>query len=138
MAGLDGKGTALKRGDGTTPGEVFTAIASVTNVSGPGLSRDAYDVTAHDSPDKHREFIGGLIDPGEVSIDVNYRPAVHDALIADLEDDDPRNYQIVFPDVGQTTWSFKAVMTGFEPSAPHDDKLTATLTFKVSGKPAIT
>lgn len=136
MAGIDGKGVQLKRGDGTEP-EVFTAIANITNLQGPGLSRNTIDVTAHDSPSKYMEFIGGLIDAGEVSVDVNYNPAVHDTLVNDLEDDDPRNYQIVFPDPAATTWGIAAVMTGFEPSAPVDDKLAATLTLKVSGKPTI-
>ncbi|NUP21612.1 MAG: outer capsid protein Hoc [Streptomyces sp.] len=136
MAGIDGFGTQFKRGDGAGP-EVFTALANVTNVSGPGLSRETIDVTAHDSPDQWMEFIGGLKDGGEVSLDVNYDPADHDALIADFDDDAPRNYQVVFPDVDTTTWAFKAIMTGFEPEAPYDDKLAATLTFKVSGKPTI-
>jgi predicted secreted protein len=136
MAGIDGFGTQLKRGDGAGP-EVFTAIANATSISAPGLSRNTIDVTAHDSPDQYAEFVGGIIDPGEVSIDVNYDPAVHDTLIADLEDTDPRNYQLVFPDAGATTWSFAAVLTGFEATAPFDDKLTASLTYKVSGKPTI-
>lgn len=136
MAGIDGFGTQLKRGDGEGP-EGFTAIANVTNVSGPGLSRDTVDVSAHDSPDKHREFVGSLVDPGEVSIDVNYDPAVHDLLIADLIDEEPRNFQLVFPTTPAATWAFAAVMTGFEPSAPFDDKLTASITYKVSGKPTI-
>ena len=137
MAGLDGFGTLLKRGDGEAV-EVFTAIANATNISGPGLARNTIDVTAHDSPDRHMEFVGGLVDPGEVSIDVNYAPVDHDTLVADLQDEDPRNYQLVFPTTPAATWAFAAVMTGFEASAPYDDKLTATLTFKVSGKPTIT
>ncbi|MFB6517439.1 phage tail tube protein [Streptomyces sp. NPDC056401] len=136
MAGLDGFGTQFKRGDGAGA-EVFSALADVTNVSGPGLSRETIDVTSHGSPDAWMEFIGGLKDGGEVSIDVNYDPANHDDLIDDFDDDAPRNYQIVFPDQDTTTWAFKAVMTGFEPEAPYDDKLSATLTFKVSGKPTI-
>ncbi|MEU6295006.1 phage tail tube protein [Streptomyces erythrochromogenes] len=136
MAGLDGFGTQFQRGDGAGP-EVFTAVADVTNVSGPGLSRETIDVTSHGSPNAYMEFIGGLKDGGEVSIDVNYDPGNHDALIDDFDDDAPRNYRIVFPDADTTTWAFKAVMTGFEPEAPYDDKLAATLTFKVSGKPTI-
>jgi predicted secreted protein len=134
MAGKNAKGTQFKRGDGEAV-ETFTAIASVTNIQGPGLSRNTIDVTAHDSPDNHMEFIGGLIDPGEVSLDINYDPAVHDTLVADLEDEDPRNYQVVFPN--GATWAIKAIMTGFEPGAPIDDKLAATAAFKVSGKPTI-
>ncbi|HEY5836174.1 phage tail tube protein [Streptomyces sp.] len=136
MAGMDGFGTELRRGDGATP-ELFTAIADPTGISGPGLSRETLDVTSHDSPDGWMEFVGGLKDGGEVSIDVNYQPSEHDQLVDDFDDTEPRNYQLVFPDPGQTTWSFAGIMTGFEPDAPYDDKLTATITFKVSGKPTI-
>lgn len=137
MAGRDGFGTLLKRGDGTTPTEVFTAIANPTNISGPNITRNTIDVTAHDSPNRHMEFVGGLINPGEVSIDINYDPDVHDTLVEDLEDEDPRNYQLVFPAPITATWAFSAVMTGFQQTAPYDGKLTATLTFQVSGKPTI-
>ncbi|MGW9249754.1 phage tail tube protein [Streptomyces badius] len=136
MAGMDGFGVQLKRGDGEDP-EVFTAIADITNLSGPGLSRETLDVTSHGSPDGWMEFLGGLKDPGEVSADINYQPALHDTLVADFDDTAPRNYQIVFPDTGATTWSFPAIITGFEPEAPYDDKAAASLTFKVSGKPVI-
>jgi predicted secreted protein len=136
MAGLDAFGTQLQRGDGAGS-ETFTAIASVTNITPPALERETYDVTAHDSPSKWREFIGGLKDGGEVSIDINYDPREHDGLVADLDDDEPRNYKVVWPGT-LGSWAFAAVLTGFEPEAPHDDKLAASLTFKVSGKPTIT
>ncbi|GAA2985333.1 phage tail tube protein [Streptomyces fulvorobeus] len=136
MAGINAFGTLLKRGDGEAV-EVFTAIANATNISGPGLSRKTIDTTAHDSPDKYMEFVGGLVDPGEVSVDVNYDPADHDTLVADLNDVEPRNYQLVFPTTPAATWAIAAVMKGFEPTAPYDDKLTASITFKVSGKPTI-
>ncbi|MEU1194921.1 phage tail tube protein [Streptomyces sp. NPDC005813] len=137
MSGINAFGTQLKRGDGATPSEVFTAIAEATGISGPGLSRETLDVTSHGSPDGWMEFIGGLKDGGEVSVDINYQPAEHDALVDDFEDNDPRNYQLVFPDPDETTWSFKAILTGFEPDAPYDDKLSASLTFKVTGKPTL-
>ena len=138
MSGINAFGTQLKRGDGAGP-EVFTSIADATGISGPGLSRQTLDVTSHGSPDAWMEHIGGLKDGGEVSVDINYQPAVHDLLIADLDDDAPRNYQLVFPDdpTTPTTWSFAAIMTGFEPDAPYDDKLSASLTFKVTGKPTL-
>ncbi|MDX3550984.1 phage tail tube protein [Streptomyces europaeiscabiei] len=137
MSGVDAFGIALKRGDGATPTEVFTAIAKVTNVGGPEIERETYDVTAHDSLDGWREFIGGLKDGGEVSIEVNYDPRVHDDLVADFEDTEPRNYKITFPN-GIGEWAVKLILTGFSQEAPVDDKLSAELTFKVSGKPAIT
>ena len=60
-----------------------------------------------------------------------------DDLIADFGDAEPRDYKVVWPGT-LGTWAFKALLTGFEPEAPHDDKLAASLTFKVSGKPTIT
>jgi predicted secreted protein len=137
MAGLDAFGTQLQRGDGATPTEVFTAIANVTDITPPGIERETYDVTAHDSPEAWREFIGGLKDGGEVEIEVNYDPRDHDALIADFADPNPRNYKVVWPN-SLGNWAFGAILTNFEPEAPHDDKLAASVTFKVSGKPTIT
>jgi predicted secreted protein len=136
MAGIDGFGTLLKRGDGGTP-QVYTAIANPTSITPPGLDRDTYDTTTHGTPNRYRTFIGGLVDGGETSADINYEPAEHDSLMDDFEDAQPRSWQIVFPDDLGTTWTFDAILTGFEPDAPHDDLLTATITLKVSGKPVL-
>ncbi|MGQ5580926.1 phage tail tube protein [Streptomyces sp. ECR3.8] len=136
MAGMDGFGVQLKRGDGAEP-EVFTKIADVTSLNPPNISRETLDVTSHDSVNGWMEFLGSLKDPGEVSADVNYQPDKHDLLVSDFEDATPRNYQIVFPDADATTWEFPAILTAFEPETPYDDKATASLTWKVSGKPTI-
>ncbi|GHH68436.1 putative secreted protein [Streptomyces umbrinus] len=136
MAGLDAFGTQLQRGDGA-PGETFSPIANVTDITPPGIERETYDVTAHDSLEGWREFIGGLKDGGEVEIEVNYDPREHDGLVADFADALPRNYKVVWPGA-LGNWAFGAILTNFEPEAPHDDKLAASLTFKVSGKPVLT
>lgn len=139
MSGIDAFGIALQRGDGVTPTEAFEPIGKVTSLSGPEIERETYDVTSHDSVDGWREFIGGLKDAGEVSAEINYDPRVHDDLIADFEDTEPRSYKMVFPaQAGAGSWTFKAVLTGFSQEAPVDDKLSAELTWKVSGKPTIT
>jgi predicted secreted protein len=139
MAGRDGFGTLFQRGNGAGP-EVFTTIASVTNISGPSRSRETIDVTAHDSPEQWMEFIGGLKDGGEVSLDINYDPGqVSHDLDDDFDDSAPRNYRIVIlPDTeDEHTWSIAGVMTGLEDEFPYDDKMARTLTIKVSGKPLL-
>lgn len=136
MAGLDAYGTKLERSNmAGTP--VFAVVANVTSFGGPEIERETIDVTAHDSPDGWREFVGGLKDGGEVSIEVNYDPREHDLFVADFEDDAPRDYKLTWPNA-LGTWAFKAILTGFSPEAPVDDKLAAELTFKVTGKPTIT
>lgn len=134
-------GTLLQIGDGGSP-ENFTTIAEVANISGPGLSLDAIDVTHHSSTGGWREFVGGLLDGGVVSLDINYDPTdgTHDAstgLIADMVARTVRNFQLVFPDTANTTWSFSALVTGFEPSEPVDNKLAASVTLKISGQPTL-
>ncbi len=136
MAGIDAFGTELRRGDGGSPSEIFTAIGNVGNFSGPGIERDTYDVTAHDSPNRYREFIGGLINGGEVSCEIHYDPDKHDALVADFENSLPITYEMESP-AGEV-WTFEALITGFEREAPVDGQLAGSLSWQVSGKPTIT
>ncbi len=141
MTNFAAKGTLLKQGDGASP-EVFTTIAQVVSIGGPSLSLDPIDVTNHSSLDGWKEFVGGLLDGGEISLEINYDPvnATHNAtagLIKDMEDRTVRNFQLVFSDTAGTTWTVPALVTGFEPGAPVDGKLSASVTLKVSGKPTL-
>ncbi|MFR9807064.1 phage tail tube protein [Pseudonocardia sp. RS010] len=142
MAGVDGYGVKLERSDMADPSPVFTAIANVTNVGGPEIERETRDVSAHDTPDGWKEFIGaGLKDGGELSLEVNYDPRVHDTLVADFDDDLPRDYRLSWPPDSSGdpigVWELSLILTGFSPEGPVDDKLAAELTFKVNGKPVI-
>lgn len=135
-------GTLLKKGDGGDP-ETFTTIAEVGNLSPPQLGLDAVEATSHDSTNGWREFIGALLEAGEVTFDLNFIPthATHDAstgLIADMVNRTKRNFQLVFPDVSNTIWAFTALVTNFNPSAPVDNKLSASVTLKVTGQPTLT
>jgi len=60
-----------------------------------------------------------------------------DHLIADMKNRTKRNYELIFPDVGVTTWPFTALVTGFEPDEPVDDALSASVTLKITGKPTL-
>lgn len=135
MAGLDAFGTIIERATALTGTPTYVPIANVTNIGGPETERETLDVTAHDSPDGWREFVGSLKDAGEVSLELNYMPEDHDTLIGDYADDAPRGWRIVWPTGDK--WELKAILTGFAPEAPHDDKLAAEVTLKVSGKPTL-
>lgn len=135
------QGTLLKAGNGAAT-EVFTTIAEVTNIGGPSLALDPVEVTNMDSTAGWREFIGGLLDGGEVSLTINYLPtnATHNAsngLIADMTNRTKRNFQLVFSDGSSTTFSFTALVTGFETGEPVDGQLTAEVTLKITGQPTL-
>lgn len=139
--GIRAQGTLLKMGDGGGT-EVFTTIAEVKNISGPSMSRDTFDLTTHSSTGSWREFGTGLKDAGEVSFDINYVPtnATHrlsTGVLGDFNSGVRRNYQLVFPNAGATTWSFSGFVTSFETSAPVDDLLGASITIKLTGAPTL-
>jgi predicted secreted protein len=128
-------GTQFKRG--------ATAIAQVTNISGPGLSLDTEDVTSHDSTGGWEEVVGTILRSGEVTLELAYDPnaATHKnaagGILADLVSRASTSYSIVFPSSPAVTWTFTALCTGFEPSAPVDGALTASVTYKLTGQPTL-
>ena len=137
---LAGYGVLLKIGDGGGS-ETFTTIAEVKDIEGPELELEAKEVTSHDSAG-WRGYIGTLLTAGEVSFDLNFIPthATHSysaGLVKDLVNRTKRNFKLVFPDGGSTTWTFAALVTGFKPSGPVEDELSAEVTLQVTGQPAL-
>lgn len=116
----------------------WVKVAEVTNITPPNFSRDAVDATHTESEEGWREFIPGLKDGGEVTVEMNFIPgAASTDRIFELFSRDVGDFRISFPDGSPSTvWQFKAFITGFEPEAPLDDKMSATATFKLTGKPA--
>jgi len=140
---LIGKGILFSRGDGASP-EQFVKVAEVVNVSPPALSRDSVQATHTDSPGGAHEYIPGLRDGGECTVTVNFLPAnatqgnASGGLLHDYNNQDvARNYRVTFPNSPATTWTFAGFITGFQPVAPIDDRMTAEITFKVTGVPTI-
>lgn len=124
---------------GSNGGEVFTSVAEVMSVSAGGLKLDVTEATHMESPSKWREFIATVKDAGDVSFEINFQPALagHQGLTTDLKNQTLRNWQLVFPDSGATTWSFGGFVTSFAPQAQFDGKLTASCSIKITGAPTI-
>jgi len=115
----------------------YVDLAEVISITPPTFSLDQVDVTHMQSPNRNREFISGLNDPGECSFDINFIPGnsaddrMFELLALPTGASRARNCRISYPN--GVTWSFLAELTGYEPTVPVDDKMTATVTFKVSG-----
>ena len=120
--------------DGTSGG-TFATVGQVLDLTPPNVSRDTVEVTHSKSTERWREFIGGLKDAGEASLEINFDPAdaTTTAFLNDINTDTAGYYKIVFPDA--TEWGFAALATNFDPGAPIDDKMTGTFTVKLTGKP---
>ncbi|KAA3645337.1 MAG: outer capsid protein Hoc [Chloroflexi bacterium] len=133
--GISSFGTLLKRGDGATPTEVFATIAEVLDISGPGEELRTEESTNHSSVDGAVERTATLLDSGEITYDVNLDPSgvTHTNLRTDMRNRTLRNFQQIFPDTANTQVDFAAYVTKFQPSAPVEGVLKASITLSISG-----
>lgn len=127
-----GHGTLFSVGDGGSP-ETFTNVAEVTNITPPSITKDIVDASHMEMGHRYREFIVGKLDGGEAKLEINFIPGgPGQDVLADLQAaDDPSNMRITW--ANGEAWAFTAYCTGFEPSVPVDDKMTAIASFKVTG-----
>lgn len=138
------KNIKMQRGDGATPVETFTTLAEVTGFKGPSEKASALDATSFDSA--AMEFIGGLTDGGEVSLDLLFigPDAGQQGLRTDLRAGTKRNFKLVLNDqpsggVQPTSVAFTAVVTAApELSGSVNQVVKSTATLKVSGLPTWT
>jgi hypothetical protein len=86
-----------------------------------------------DSPNATKEFILGLNDPGEAKFTINFIPGgAGDAKLQAVRVARQKvSCQITWPNGWK--WTFEGLMTGYTPTAPTEDKMTAEVTFKVTG-----
>ncbi len=117
----------------------YTAIAQVRDISGPSLQQEATEVTARGG-NMWREYVGGLKNGGDVSLDALFDPALatHGAAAAPgivymLNNGTLGDFQMVFS--GGVTCTFFALVTAVDPKSPMGDALTADVKLKVSGAP---
>jgi hypothetical protein len=128
-------GLTVKRGDGGSPSETFTTIEEVFSVSPIGKTNALIDATNYDSGG-NREFIHGLADGAEISIECNYLPAatVQAALKGDVDNKTRRNLKVVLTD-GTTTknFTFACIPLSWNIAPSLDNKNVITFSVKVTG-----
>lgn len=138
---LDSFATLMKIGDGATP-EVFTTIAEVLDIEGISLATNMTDATNHSSPGGFEEKIGSTLKVGPIKFGINFVPTAvthsyTSGLIRDWYNKTLRNFRLVFPNVGATTWNFSAYVSLVDIKAPVQGKLTADITLDVTGQPTL-
>jgi predicted secreted protein len=131
-AGTFGNGATFKLGTNST-------VSELTSIGMPSLSADDIDVTTHNDTDKVREFIKGLIDPGEVSIEGNMNYDDYAILYAAMTTTSLYSLTITLPtSPSVTNFAANCFMKGLESEAPHDDKIEMSASLKITGKPVLT
>ena len=114
--------------------------ADIVAVNGYNTQRTSIDVSHLNSPNQWKEFLAGMKDAGEISIDVHHDANIDiDETLYDLETD---ALTLTFPlKAGQTnpaTFECQAFCSGYQMNGPLDDRIAATVSFKLTGQPTFT
>jgi hypothetical protein len=116
-----------------------TIVARLTSIAPPKTTQAAIPVTTLDSADQFDEYIGGVLNGGELSISGFYESADagQAALVTAQAAHTLDAYTITF--ASGLVWSGNCLVIehGLGP-VNKDDALTFSATLKVSGKPTIT
>jgi len=129
---FSGVGTTFKRSDMTSSAALFTAIAEINSITGPNKTRETIDVTSLDSAGGYREFIASFRDAGTVELEMNFTRQGYEDLNDDFEIETLVDYQINLPD--GTTLDFSGLVVDLGMAIPMDNKVTATVSIKISGQ----
>lgn len=129
-AAMIGLGITLEMADLVSPGD-FVTIAEVFNVNPPSQVDDVVEATHYGSPNRRREYIPGLVESGEVSFDMNYVPGSASDVLINAAQGVEKVLRLTFPN--GVSMVFNGIRQGYEKNAPLDDRLTATVTFRVTG-----
>ena len=133
MAGVSSQGLTISKGNGASP-EVFAEIANVTGHDGP--SRENPEIDVSDLNATAKEFLPGLVDNGEISLNVNFDPAATSQtdLLTAQEARTVSNYRITWPGASPAkTWTFPAFVKSFSTTSSVDAPLTGSITLRVTG-----
>lgn len=115
-----------------------TTISEVTSISAPNLTADTIDVTTHGSTGRYREFIQGLRDGGEITIEGYYTTASANTITTQLNTSATATATIDLPTTPSTTrFTATVICTAFSSEAPVDGAIGYSATFKVTGQPSL-
>jgi hypothetical protein len=114
-----------------TPG-TYTPIAEIRSFTGPGGTATVIDATTLSSAGK--EKVLGLMDEGNISIEMNFVPADPGQvqLRADRASQTRRNYRITFSDEDNTTATFLAFVSQYTVSGGVDALSTLAVTLEIT------
>lgn len=114
-------------------GSTTTPLAGVKSIAFGSDKVDALDTTNMSSAGITRTFIGGLHNPGDVTVKFNYEPTdASQATLYGLEDGQVHNFSVVYPG-SIATESFSGIIVSLTKDV-NDDKLAErTLKIQIAG-----
>ena len=109
-----------------------TAIPEITSISGVGINRETIECTNLSSPTQWKEFIFGLKEGTDITIEFNYLPtnATQKLIITDMLAGTAATYDVTLPN-GTSIWSASMLPHSFNiGTIEASGKVTATASFQ--------
>lgn len=134
--------TPANIGYGTTFTWHSVVIGEVTRIGSVSLTIAKVDATTLATADKYREYIPGLIDPGNVELEGWLDPdnAGQVLLLADMNARTEQDWIIIFPvAISSARWNGKGYCIGFSAGdATPEGLVPFTASISLSDKPTLT
>lgn len=115
----------------------FSEIGELRDITPPALTRNEIEMTTHNEEDD--SYVVGIRRHGTMTFNVNFVPSDsdvgHDHLtgLQKAWFDGTRDiYKVQYPD--GSSWLFSGFVSNFAPSAPVDDRLSADVSIRPTGK----
>lgn len=107
-------------------------LAEIIDITLPEQVREAIETTHTQTANGDATFIpASVVDNGELQVEIAFLPDKAVPIKQPVE-----SIEVDFP--SGTKWTFDGFMTNHAPSAPIDDRMTASVTIKVTGGITIT
>lgn len=135
-----GHGSTLSISDGASG---WNTLIGVDNLNFDSGTSDDVDVTDWDSPDAYEEVIQGIKRDGQVTFSQNEVPdgagspdSEFDQVVAAHGAGTLKTFKLDLGPTPDATITFDAVVKNYAIAVPTADKITTSITLRISGAPA--
>ena len=114
----------------------YTVLSEVLDIPELPHTREFVEATNQDSLNQTREYIAGLIDAEEFTVQCNYIPgdASQNAVWAMFNAGDARLWRVREATASpEETWTFLAIVAAYNPAFPVGDKKVLSVTLRRTG-----
>ncbi|MER3438630.1 MAG: hypothetical protein C4346_14160 [Chloroflexota bacterium] len=135
MAEMLGFGSKFYREIAGNP-PTWQLVAQVSSITPPQPERQVVDIEELDPPGLVKRKLVGVVDPGEVSVTLNYDAtnADHAALEQDFWAGVVKNYRIILPN--NRGWQFPATVSSYKfQDLTQGDVVQVEVNFALWGRP---
>ena len=120
-------------GTGTTITMASGFFAEILGINYTGISRPVIDTSHMGTTTAMTYTPGNLADFGELQVEMAFAPGTEPPWNSAAE-----TVTVTWADSGAATWAASGFMSGFEATAPLEERSTASATVKLSGDVTVT